>query len=113
MAVAASLTLGACEDGKKFTVENRCPDAIEVDVNDVPDPVSLGYKLHWQEVAAGATASTGHATDPVPRMYVWVRKAGSLEVPSPFVFEPAELTSTANGSGAAVAVIEGDHCPSA
>jgi hypothetical protein len=105
------LPLSACQDGVKFSVENRCSGPIEVDVHDVADPIALGYELRWTPVPAGATGSERDAPDPLHRLYVWVRPKGSTEVPAPIAFDPATLTSAAAGEYTALAVIDADLCP--
>jgi hypothetical protein len=105
--------LSACQDVIKFSVQNRCSDQIEVDVHDVADPIALGYQLHWTQLPAGSSGSNREVPDSPHRLYVWVRPNGSVEVPSPNAFDPADLASPAAGERRAVAVIEGDLCPHA
>ncbi len=107
-ATAACSGLVACQDGTRFLVDNRCGIAIEVDMNDVADPVALGYKLHWKMIPREARAAVRDAPDPLRRLYVWVRAAGSTAEPDPFVFEPSALRVA---DDEVVAVIIDGLCP--
>ena len=105
----AALGLGACQDTTSVVIDNRCSAAIEVDVNDVADPVSLGSEIIWKSVPSGEEAPTRSVADPVERaLYVWVRLSGSAVVPEPLVFEPTDFEASEQN---VVAVIVGDLCP--
>src|SRR5262245_45097463 len=105
--LVAGSALVACEDGHRLAVENRCTAAIEVDFHDIPDPVGQGYSLHWASVEPGATTSLGSTTSP-DSVYLWIRAAGSDEVPEPTKVDLAVLIEE---DGQRVEVIEGTSCP--
>ena len=107
-ALAVGSCLAACQKTTKLAVENRCGADIEVEVDDVADPVGLGYKHEWKVVPQAETSALRSAPDPVRRVYVWVRSPGSASVPEPLVFEPSELEAADHK---VVAVIVGDLCP--
>ena len=106
--VGACILLASCQDGTKVAAGNRCKEPIEADLHDVADPVGLGYELHWEVLQPGATGVTRTGSDPLRRLYVWVRLPGSTVVPEPLVFEPSDLESSDHKE---VAVIVGDLCP--
>jgi len=107
-AALAALGLVACQETTKVVVDNRCETAIEVDSNSVAEHVALGYKLHWKLIPVGQTAPVRDATEPLRRIYVWVRAADSAVVPEPLLFEPSDLEAS---DQKLVVVIVGDLCP--
>lgn len=89
-------------------MENRCDAPIEVDIDDVADPVALGYEHEWKVVPSGETATLRSAPDPLKSIYVWVRSRGTDVVPAPLVFESSELQTSDHK---VVSVIVDDLCP--
>lgn len=109
-AISALAVFGVvgCQKTMKLAVDNRCDAAIEVDIDDAPDPVGLGYEHDWKAVQQDEVRSLRSAPDQVRRVYVWVRPSGSAETPEPLVFESSDLETSDNKT---VAVIVGDLCP--
>ena len=106
--VVTSALVG-CQDATQVSVENLCSVAIEVDTHGTTVGAS---DLRWTEALPKETVQARtHEEDP-RRLYVWVRAAGSNLIPDPVVFESANLEWPSGGTSLAVAVIEGQLCPS-
>lgn len=106
--VSAGCVLAACEDSIQLVVENHCSVAIEADVNDVPDPMSLGHNLAWRLLPPGGSQSLRTDSDHVKRVYVWVRASGSKLVPEPLVIDRSAAVLS---SGKWVTAIAGHGMP--
>jgi hypothetical protein len=112
VAAVAAVGSTACQTLTKVSVLNRCGRTIEAEISDVADPVAQGYDLDWTSIPAGERARLGKTTDPVKKVFVWVRTEGSGIVPAPVQFDRSDLQFPADEKRSAIVSIAGDLCPS-
>jgi hypothetical protein len=103
------LVLASCQDTIKTGIKNSCGSPFEFAVDDVADPVSLGYSLHWVALAPGETNGGISAGEGVRALFLRVRRIGSDSSPQPVEYPVASLPH-ATGLDALIDVV-GSACP--
>ncbi len=106
--VACVVGLAGCQEAVRIAVENGCEQAIEVDSNEIVDPVSSGGRLRWKVIEPGLVVVSRKFSVDVDRVFVWARIAESEVVPEPLVVDRGDLREDGD---TLVVVITGDLCP--